>query len=216
MKHFEQHYISLLLLALMVTPLSAQLFGSARQIGRPLRQQQQDNGLAGQVAQEAGEVQGDERFLRNNRRRGDFVGSDRFEGRGFVGSEQGRTTGPVLTSTAGVRPARDRSRQINRPLPRLPRKQAYYPSLEFQPEVAGVRFPGLLKRDLENPAYFADTNQYEVLVEGRRAILRGVVVDARQRDLAELLVSFEPGISEVINELQLEQTRSEAGRRPDE
>lgn len=188
------------ILIVYAAPLQAQLFGNPRQIGRPL-QRQPSVGMAAQATQEAGELQGSERFLRNNRRRGDFVGSDRFEGRGFVGSEQGRTTGPVMTSTAGVRPAQDRSAQINQPLPRSPRQQPYYPALRVETEVAGVRFPDVLQRELENPVYFANSNRYEVLVEGRRAILRGVVGDAKQRDLAELLVSFEPGISEVINEL---------------
>ena len=193
---------AILFAGMLVSPACAQLFGGNRQLGRPL-QSQQGRGVAAQATMEAGQVQGNERFLRTNRRRGDFVGADRFEARGFVGSEQGRTSGPVLQSTVGVRPAQDRSRQINQPLPALARNQMYYPVLQPEFEVGGVRTLELLIRDLENPAYFDASNRYEVRVEGRRAILRGVVADARQRDLAELLVSFEPGISEVVNELKL-------------
>ena len=209
-KHMFHHLAAavavLLVVGLDTPPASAQLFGGSRQLGTPL-QRRQSPGLAGQATQDAGEVQGNERFLRSNRRRGDFVGSDRFERRSFVGAQQGQAAGPVIPSTLGVRPEIDRSSQINQPLPAPGRNQAYYPRLTlgfathsspmFRPEKG-------LQRELANPDYFSSSNRFEVSVEVRTATLRGVVADARERDLAELLVSFEPGISAVRNELRVQ------------
>ena len=188
----------------MPSVIHAQLFGSARQLGQPI-QRRQGASAAARSAQDAGQVQGNERFLRNNRRRGDFVGSDRFERRNFVGSQQGTANGQAISSVAGVRPERDRSAQINQPLQPTPRNRAHYPRLQigFATGVSGIQQPGDLQRELENPDYFSTTNRYEVFLANRIATLRGVVVDARERDLAELLVSFEPGISAVRNELRI-------------
>jgi osmotically-inducible protein OsmY len=47
----------------------------------------------------------------------------------------------------------------------------------------------------------------EVSVQGATATLRGVVASARDREMAELLVRFEPGISTVRNELTVQQAR---------
>ena len=193
---------------MVATPSTAvaQLFGGGRQLGQPLNGRNRGGGSGGAAANDpgVGQVRGSERFLRSNRRRGDFVGADRFEPRGFVGSGQGTTSGPVLQSTVGVIPSRDRSRQINRPLPRVSKKQAYYPSLQIDWQTSEVPKLDPLLSELQNPEHFSRQNQVEVSVVGRRAILRGVVVDAKQKDLAELLVSFEPGISEVANELRVE------------
>ena len=183
----------------------AQLFGSARQLGQPFQARRPQGGAAQRLTAEAGQVQGNERFLRSNRRRGDFVGSDRFERRSFVGSQQGTASGPVIPSTAGVRPQRDRSRQINRPLPPQPKNRIYYPRLTvgFENDLSGIRFAPELRRELVNPDHFSSSNRFGVSVVNRTATLRGVVASARERDLAELLVSFEPGISVVRNELRL-------------
>ena len=204
-----QRKLALLLFLLAPATAEAQLFGTERNLGQPLSQRPQA-GRIEQATEEAGQVQGDERFLRDNRRGGDFVGSDRFEQRTFVGNQQGTTNGPVVPSTTGVRPNFDRSQQINQTLQRPAQNQPYHPRLElgFGTGIAGVQFPGELKRELENPDYFASSNRYEVLVEGRQATLRGVVADARQRDLAELLVSFEPGIAAVKNELRIANSNS--------
>ena len=186
--------------------VAAQLFGAQRQLGQPIQRRPQA-GVAAQLTEEAGQVLGNERFLRTNRRRGDFVGSDRFDRRGFVGSQKGTTTGSALQSTTGVRPDFDRSRQINQPLPPPKAGQPNYPpiSLGFSNTIpaTGILHPELLRDELTNPDYFSPGNRFEVSVEDRTAILRGVVADARQKDLAELLVSFEPGISAVKNELRV-------------
>lgn len=196
------------------SPSYAQLFGAARQLGTPL-QRRQSARLTEQVTQDAGQVQGNERFLRGNRRAVDFVGSDRFERRTFVGAQQGTASGPVIQSSAGVRPETDRSSQINQPLSLPGRNEIYLPRLQvaFTAPLSTSRVADALKRQLANPGYFSNSNRFEVSVAGRTATLRGVVADARERDLAELLVSFEPGISEVRNELQI-QVPERTGQQP--
>ena len=78
------------------------------------------------INQNSGKIEGNERFMRRNRRRGDFVGADRYERRSFVGSQLGQTSGRAIQSTLGLRPSQDRSSQINQPLPRPARNQVYY------------------------------------------------------------------------------------------
>lgn len=190
--------------------VSAQLFGSARQMGRPIagaRSNSRSGGNAsGNQSGVAGQVRNSSRFLRSNRRRQDFVGSDSVESRGFVGSQQGRANGPVMSATVGVRPDIDRSSQVNQPLPKPANNKPYHPRLQlgFSTDAApGLSSSSQLQRELENSSYFSTMNRFEVLVAGRSAILRGVVADAKQKELAELLLSFEPGISEVQNDLMI-------------
>lgn len=47
------------------------------------------------------------------------------------------------------------------------------------------------------------SSRLSVLVEGRIAILRGEVPSASARDLAAVLLSFQPGISTIRNELSV-------------
>ncbi len=187
----------------------AQLFGgnTAGQGGSQANTAQSN---AAQANIESGKLRGNERFLRENRRRGDFVGSDRFENRSFVGNQQGQTTGRAIPSTLGVTGNQDRSAQINQPLTRPSRNQAYHPTLQldrksFSPTgtLSALTFQAgnQLKRELENPERFSSTNRWTLRLVGRTAILTGVVADVEQKELAELLVSFEPGVSAVQNEL---------------
>ena len=50
----------------------------------------------------AGMLQGNERFLRQNRRPGEFVGTDLQNRRHFIGSQQGKATGRAQPSTTGL------------------------------------------------------------------------------------------------------------------
>ena len=199
-----QRWVALMCLLVGGAGVEAQMFGRPRTLGSPLTRQSRPGQST--ISDPEGEVRADSRFLRGNRGRGDFVGSDRGDVRGFVGSQQGRVSGPVVSAVAGVGPDVDRSTQINQSL-RPPRRTELYPP-KIVLGFASATAPGLRDRDallgeLANPDYFAASNRYEVWVEGRTAILRGEVADARERDLAALLVSFEPGISAVRNELTI-------------
>ncbi|MBC8350537.1 MAG: BON domain-containing protein [Planctomycetes bacterium] len=176
----------------------AQLFGS-RSLGQPL-QRRAGPGSSSQ----AGQLQGGERFLRGNRGRAEFVGSDQREQQGFVGSEQARTTGAVGSSVAGLRQRTDRSSQINRPLALSKANEMYPPQLQLGfslPERELTELGTHLAEELQGSSRFSAQCRFEVSVAGRTAILRGEVTSVRERDLAELVARIEPGISSVRNEL---------------
>ena len=143
---------SLLLAACTVLPLSAiaampvqgQMFGQ-RSMGQPMARQSRPGsgqlpnlgqgmmpGMGGAMPSQGGGapqgiVQGQERFLRGNRNPQAFVGSDRRDQQGFVGSEQSIGTGRVATATEGLRVESNRAR--NRPLPSKLQRGIYPPRL---------------------------------------------------------------------------------------
>ncbi|MBM4001316.1 MAG: BON domain-containing protein [Planctomycetes bacterium] len=191
-------FAAVLIAAAITGTADAQLFGS-RSTGQPL-QRRVGPARSGQV----GEVQGNERFLRGNRGRREFVGSDERSLGGFVGSEQARTSGNVPSSTTGLRPPPDRSSTLNRPIPPLGARDPYHPRLTIGFQAPSDNVTDLERRlaaQLAESPRFAGAGRFEVSVEGRTAILRGEVAAAKDRDLAELVVRFEPGISDVRNEL---------------
>ncbi len=205
----------LTLLAMLVFALGTeaaawgQLFGQ-RTLGEPLQNRQQRAAVtdAG-TSEDVGTLEGNERFLRENRARGEFVGSDRRSLRGFVGSEQALGSGRVTAATESLRQTADRSRQLNEPLPELPEEGMYYPRLVLgegfrQPATDGTvsaarqRTAALqqrLRRHSELPI--------EVQLRGRRAILRGEVATSEQAELLMLIVSFEPSVDRIENRLRV-------------
>ena len=180
----------------------AQLFGS-RSIGQPLQRRVGPSRFS-----RAGDLQGNERFLRGNRAAADFVGSDQREQQGFVGSEQARGAGAVTSSVAGLRERTDRSSQMNRPLTLPGVDEMYHPRLRLGfalpgPSVTVADLGRRVTEELAAPNRFSERSQIVVSVEGRMATLRGEVASARERDLAELVVLVEPGISQAKNELNV-------------
>jgi hypothetical protein len=134
--------------AIMAEPLEGQMFGQ-RSMGQPVTRQSRPGGgqfpsqgqgmmpgmmpgmggaMPGQVGgAQQGIVQGQERFLRGNRNPQAFVGSDRRDQQGFVGSEQSIGTGRVATATEGMRVESSRTR--NRPLSAKSTRGMYPPRL---------------------------------------------------------------------------------------
>lgn len=176
----------------------AQLFGP-RSIGNPLQgRTRSGSGI--------GEVQGNERFLRGNRGRSDFVGSDSGDRRGFVGNEQATGSASTRTSTDGLQRRTDQGREINQVIPALAKKGMYYPTLRLGfslPTTAATDLGQRLGLELASSSRFSDRSHFEVLVEGTTAILRGEVSSAAERDVAEVVARFEPGIYQVRNELKV-------------
>ncbi len=178
---------------------NAQLFGS-RSVGQTLRRR------VGPGSTATGELRGNERFLRGNRGRSDFIGSDQGDAGGFVGSDQARGTGTVAAAAASVRERKDRTSQINRPIDAPAKGEMYAPRLRIgftiprpQPKVAAHR----LAEELASSSRFSPACRFEVSVEGQTAILRGEATSARERDLAQLVVLLSPGISQVSNEVRV-------------
>ena len=154
----------------------------------------------------AGQIQGNERFLRGNRGQS-FVGADQGDGGGFVGNQQGRTSGRIASPTGGIKKFADRSVRINRPISPLGENDVYPPL---------ILLPDSLQTDSRSPAQIQQVSELlndelrrkisdsiEVSVASRTARLRGVVRSSKDRTLAELLVLFEPGVDVVQNEIEV-------------
>jgi len=148
---------------------------------------------------------GPKRYLRGNRARQDFVGSNRTDLTGFVGSEQALGVGRVPTAAESLRLETTRSAKINQPLPKQPAKGMYYPRLEIAFDIAPSQGELLSVGDasmdiLERVAQISGRGA-NVTMSGTTAILRGTVNSVRTSELLSQLLSFEPGIDGVKNEL---------------
>ena len=175
---------------------NAQLFGRPRNLGRPLSNQ---NGPSAQ--EDVGTLSGNERFLRGNRGRSAFVGADRNEGQGFVGNVEARTSGTIVSSIAGMTPARDQSTQINQPLTSAAAGELSLPKLRLN--LGSPPRPPIADMSVFNRVQYAASLVVPVgistSVVGRTAILRGLARSVEERNLVETMVSFEPGISRIEN-----------------
>ena len=160
--------------------------------------------------QDAGQVSGSERFLRQNRQVGQFIGSDTADINNFF-SQSG-----VQGSAAGLN---NRNTNANRNRPnRGPtgrtQRRSFQPQLrvafEYKP-VVPAELSAQLDRRFSQALMGRRFGEVEVTVVGRTAVLTGVVPTATDRVLAQRLVSLEAGISAVQNDLtvvpwQLEET----------
>lgn len=182
--------------------VSAQMFG-ARQIGEPLTR----GGNVGMFTN-AGQLNGSARYMRGNRKRDAFVGTDLGDQPKFVGSVQARTGGVVLPAVTTLTPPPDQSKQLNQPLPKPGDKAIYSPVLRLNwtpPARPATELTASLERALSNSRRFSSESRLVVSVEGRTAVLRGEVFSVAERDLAENVLRLEPGVSTVRNELQVMQ-----------
>jgi len=76
----------------------AQLFGGKRQLGSPHVRQAGSGNHA-----EVGKIRGNERFIRGNRDRRSFVGTDSTDAADFVGMEQASGSNRVQSTLSGMR-----------------------------------------------------------------------------------------------------------------
>lgn len=193
--------------ALIADLAHAQLFRPQNRFGGGRR--------AAQLNQEAGSLSGRERFLRANRRASDFVGGDSRDNVGFVGAtESGRRATPTRIEAQTT----DRSASINRPAPVAQAGRIYPPRLTvaFAVSAASGIAPSTLDRI---QATLVDRGLVErqglaVRSNGSSLVLNGTAPSDHQRRLAELLASFEPGVSRVENRLRVRGRSVEELRRP--
>ena len=188
----------LTLVSLMIDakPACGQMFGD-RSLGTPLNRQPNPGvGNGGGVG-----TLRNQRFIRGNRRKRDFVGIDRIDTINFTGlqqSGQGQAVRSAVT-TAPVKPTLAAS--INQPLSLPSRTQMYSPKIEVDFNYAPAK-NSLRARELtEHLISIAPT--IEASVAGRKAILRGAVASEADAKLAIILASFQPGISVVENDLTI-------------
>ncbi len=211
---------TLLILSAAQTPAYAQLFGnqtigsSPSQLRSPFSNPNQgargttslgaptgQPGQAGGVG--AGLLGGNERFIRGNRTRQEFVGTGRNDLTGFVGSGQAIGVGIVPAASDSFRLEATNAGKVNKPLPKQPTKGMYYPRLVLDMESksadlsTAVAAPAEVQRRVKN----AGGDSVQVIVAGGTAILRGSVDSKRTAELVANVLSFEPGIDRVENQL---------------
>ena len=202
--NFVQRCSFFLLLVTMAITADGQMFGS-RTLGKPF--QSTRPGLTAAATMEStGVVEGNERFLRDNRARKDYVGNNRQSLEGFVGSEQAIGTGRVPAATETMQPPRDQSSRINRPLPPLRRGQMYYPRLTFdvsERKGRGVETALIHERDAKLERLLSKTarSNIEVWHTADRTILRGTVPSEQVAEKLRILTSFEPHIFRIEDQL---------------
>jgi len=201
----------------VVETAQAQLFG-ARSLGSPLTRRSSNAGATPAAMDSAGAVQGDERFLRGNRSRNEFVGSDRTSLQGFIGSEQAIGTGRVRTSVESLQAPPDRSAAINRPLAPLAADAMYRPRLSISmSEMATASYIASVKNQRDAKLVLrlskAAGSNIQISHEGDRTVIRGKVASESMAEKLSILASFEPHVSKVESQLQISRP-SPAGQIP--
>ncbi len=198
---------------------SAQMFGS-RTLGTPVSLRSPPT-AAPLTATSDSALKG-ARFLRQNRSLQDFVGVDaQGNAQHFVGVLGGGQSALVQSAVGDLHSrlavaATNRQLQAGAATPNA-RTAMNPPRLEvsfaYSAPVA-AKLPALLQQRLADCPELHSTGPIEVSLAGRTAIVRGTVASARDQFLAQQLLLFEPGISAVRNELQIQPPA--ADRRPSE
>ena len=147
------------------------------------------------------------RYLRANRKTGDFVGRDRGDQGGFVGLLQAAGDAAKAKLAADDMTI-EKSADANALGAGADTSKAsmYAPRLEVsfrQSPRLSPRVSPELQRRLQTALARNGSSRIEVLMAGDATILRGQVSSEHDRLLAALLLSFEPGVGRVQNELQV-------------
>ncbi len=188
---------------------------------------------------QSGILRGNERFLRSNRTRRSFVGSDRTEQKSFVGSQQAIATGQVRPATEGLRIETTDTRRINRPMAPQPARGMYYPRLELDLDVPAyvdrdkkdqylnqepilpcdacgnqasqIDVGNTAKRIQERVRRVAGPNVHISVIDAT-AVVNGSVDSDRTLDLLTAMLEFEPGIDQIRNEVRVAGQSSDVDR----
>ena len=139
-------------------------------------------------------------FIHRDRRPGSFVGSSSKDQVGFVGEKDATTGGSVQTAVT----AKVRVTSLIDILRARSATDLYDPHLEVgfatkprSPEALS----SALARQLNSSPSLHLSSPISVSVAGQTATMRGEVADEWDRAMAEQMLLFEPGISEVQNQL---------------
>lgn len=150
---------------------------------------------------EVGTVTGSERYVRGNRSANDFVGTSSRDLAGFVGMQQSAASSRVLPPVTPSRPITTRDANETA---RIPRSPIYDPHLTLSfpyKNPADQARATALSRRLQVCLANRVSGQIEVSLEGRTATLQGMVASESDRALVQRMLLFEPGVSQVRNEL---------------
>jgi hypothetical protein len=180
-------------------PMGSPMFGNQ---GRANPNAKNQGAGASRTTEDGSLLDGNERYLRRNRKARAFIGADsedvkRFVGANSVAAEENHPS-TAAVGDGGLPAAAAGTTVVSKP-PRVndPRLAIAFPV----PRAPAVKLSAALTRQLKAVPGLHPANQIEVSVAGDVATLRGVVASARDRTLAEQLVLFEPGISAVHNDL---------------
>lgn len=188
---------------------SGQMFGN-RSVGRavePRPTPAAGQERSGPAMESIGTIVDDSaRYLRGNRAATDFVGSDAANGSRFVGMSQAGTGEALQSAVDDTLRVETTAEQVNRLVEPVipPRLRLNAPRLELgfaarpQP-TQQVQLTAVQRLHSTLPSL--DPDSFEVLVADGVTTLRGSVASERDRRMAELLLSFEPGIGRIQNEL---------------
>ncbi|QGJ71137.1 Hypothetical protein PBC10988_28400 [Planctomycetales bacterium 10988] len=155
----------------------------------------QGTGAASQLNSGAGQITGNERFIRDNRSPATFVGADSGDSTQFFssfGNALGSGISRGLTEAA-------RANQMNQ-TPQQPYRIKLSVDFDYRAP-ANRELQTTIRTRLDSLAPLQRLGEIRVEVRNRTAILEGVVTSERNRRLAEQLVRLEPGISQVENQL---------------
>lgn len=165
------------------------------------------SGATTQAQSNVGQVTGSERFVRQNRQPGQFVGSDSGDTSNFIGSlTQGLQSGNFQGLRSGLQ-RQGGSRRRRSPAGFTSRSDRVYKvelNVAFDyPQPTNEELGQRVARHVKSASAIRKLGEIEIRVEERTAILEGTVASAEDRALAEQLVALEAGISRVENRLQV-------------
>lgn len=188
----------LVAMVVFVGDAKAQLFGGTRRLGTPITRPAGSGNNA-----EVGAIRGNERFVRGNRRRTDFIGTDSQDEQTFVGTGT-VVSGEVRSATEGfeIKTSEEANERLRSATQQ--RNVMYDPRLtvgfEFNP-LSPEAMEERLQRRLASSPHFERLDRVSLSVEAETVTLAGEVATDHERTLIGLLLLLEPGISEVRNQL---------------
>lgn len=173
--------------------------------GTTARQRIGAGGNPGAAAEDVGKITGTERFLRETRTAGDFVGRSASDAGSFVGAQTGAAEAEIRSAIEGQIVRTETNPALNRLL-NVPQVRAgmYAPRLKlgFEPlALSAPRAEQSAAAKLTLSTAIQSSGPIQVTMAGRTATLRGAVASEHDKRLAGLMLLFEPGISKVENEL---------------
>lgn len=162
--------------------------------------------LGGDVSQQTGT----DRFLRDSRQSGEFVGSDSSDTREFVGRVESSAGGSSGRRSLGNNSAnRGNVNQGRRTQKSTEIRAAITIGFDFHRPAAALlsdNVGSVLSTRLARSGRFQSTEPLDVAIADGTATLRGAVGSNYDRSLVEQLVRLEPGVWRVKNELTVLQT----------
>jgi hypothetical protein len=145
-----------------------------------------------------GQVTGAERFLRNNRQPGQFVGSDSADAQNFFSQLANQSQNNNQQRRNNNNPNNGQN-NANRQVVSKARVQT---SIGFNfVAPTGTNIAATLQQRLEKSPRIVRHGPISVRIEGRTAVLSGTVATEHDRVLAAQVARLEAGVAEIRNEL---------------